>query len=430
MVGRLVMESILVVGTNHQHAPVEWRERMAWQGDQATGALRALYACGYPVVILSTCNRLEFYAAVADECGPQEQIQDFVSRHAGLSRDEIRAHFYHHRDAAAVRHLFAVAAGLDSMLIGEAEILGQVVDALELAQRERTANPVLTRLFQQAISTGKAARSRTRIGDGGVSLGHAAVELARTVFGDAVPGSVLVIGAGKMADSIVRHLAANDVRSILVANRTYARARELAGKFGGRALHFGSIPDAIAEADLVIASSAAPHVVIHYDEVHQAMSARRERPLVLVDIAVPRDIDPRVAHIEGVRLFDIDDLRSLCDGTLARRQREADKVRAIVISETADFMHWLAERASAPTIAAIYQRAEQLREQEVARTLRHIGGLTPEQSAAIDTLTRSLVRKLLHEPVKHLKQPRNGRSQREYVDLVRTLFALDAREEP
>jgi glutamyl-tRNA reductase len=418
------MEEILVVGTNHRHAPIGWREQIAFARDELPSALHMLRSFLPEVAILSTCNRIEIYAAALDAGDAQARIIQFLSESIGVSETDLMPWLYVHTGEAAVRHLLTVATGLDSMLVGEAQILGQVGDALEMAQREQTLGAILSRLFQSAISTGKVARTETKIGRGALSLGYAAVELAREIFPAEPPHNVLVIGAGEMAESVARCLAVNRIGPILVANRTFERACALAEKFGGRALHYGSIPDALADVDIVIASSSAPHAVIHRDEVSRALETRRGRPLFLIDIAVPRDVDPRVAQLRDARLYNIDDLRGICDANLARRQSEADQVQAIVETETQKFMAWLSERVSTPTIRALYLRAEALRRQEVERAQRRLGDLSCEQRAEIDAFSRSLVRKILHEPVLHLKQPGNGWMRGDYLEIARSLFGL------
>ena len=423
------MEEILVVGTNHRHAPVGWREQIAFARDEIPAALRALHSFLPQVAIVSTCNRLEIYAAAVNASAARARIIQFLSASRGVRQADLETWLYTHVGEAAIRHLFTVATGLDSMLVGEAQILGQVGDALEIAQREQTLGAILSRFFQNALSTGKVARTETSIGRGALSLGYAAVELAREIFSAEPPRNVLVIGAGEMAESVARCLAANHIGPILVANRTFERACALAAKFDGRALHFGSIPDALTEVDIVIASSAAPHAVIHRDDVARALETRRGRPLFLIDIAVPRDIDPRVAQLEGARLYNIDALRGVCDANLARRQCEADRAQAIIGTDTQKFMAWLSERMSTPTIRALYQKAETLRQQEVTRAQRRLGDLSSEQLAEIDALTRSLVRKILHDPVVHLKQPRNGWMQGDYLEVTRSLFSLAVRED-
>lgn len=415
------MGNIFLLGTNHHRAPVEWRERIALKSEKIITSLHTLHEHLDEVAILSTCNRLEIYAVAFNA---RRAIVDWLVNTHDITEAEIEKYFYEHTDEAAIRHLFTVAAGLDSMLVGEAQILGQVRDALQLAQQAGTVGPILTHLFQNALTTGKAARTQTDIARGALSLGYAAVEQARAIFRDEPPRKVLVIGAGEMAESVAGCLAANHIGPIIVANRTFERACTLAQKFDGRAIHFGSIPDALIEADIVIASSAAPHLVVHYEDVVRAMPLR-QRPLFLIDIAVPRDIDPRVAELTNVRLDNIDDLRGVCDATLARRQSEADKVRAIIETETQRFMEWRAARNSTPTICALYHKAELVRQRELERAWQRLGELTPTQRAEIEWLTQSLVRKILHEPVVHLKQPSNGRRQNDYLEIARALFDLD-----
>lgn len=417
------MNSIFVFGTNYRRAPVDWREQISFTREEISAALLALHTDLGQVAILATCNRLEIYAVVENVRNARQRLIRFLAETRGIAPVDIESFFYEHSDEAAVRHLFTVAAGLDSMLVGEAQILGQVRDAMQIAQDDKTLGNTLTRLFQAALTLGKAARTQTTIGQGALSLGYAAVELAREIFGAQTPRSVLVIGAGEVAEQVARCLAANHLGAILVANRTHERARALAEKFAGRAIHFGSIADTLNEVDIVIASSAAPHWVVHHADVARAMRARR-RPLFLIDIAVPRDIDPRVAEIAGVRLFNIDDLRAVCDATLARRQNEADKARAMIDAATHRFSDWLAARDSTPTICALYHKAEGLRRRELERAWQRLGDLTPAQRAEIDALTQSIVRKILHEPVLHLKQPSNGYAHSEYLEIARALFDL------
>lgn len=417
------MNSIFVFGTNYRRAPVDWREQISFTREEISTALLALHTDLGQVAILATCNRLEIYAVVENVRHARQRLIRFLAETRGIAPVDIENFFYEHSDEAAVRHLFTVAAGLDSMLIGEAQILGQVRDAMQIAQQAETVGAILARLFQDALMTGKAARTKTEIGHGALSLGYAAVEQARLIFGDTQPRNVLVIGAGEMAESVARCLAANRIGPIIVANRTFERAHMLAEKFGGRAIHFGSIADTLNEVDIVIASSAAPHLVVPYADVARAMQAR-QRPLFLIDIAVPRDVDPRAAEIEGVHVYNIDGLRGVCDTNLAHRQCEADKARAIVEDAAKRFMQWLAEQVSTPTICALCQKAEELRQHEVARALKHLGDLSPEQRAEIDVLTQSIVRKILRDPVLHLKQPSNGYAQSEYLEIARALFDL------
>ncbi len=419
------MAEIVLVGTNHRVAPVEWRERMALAPSEIPDALVRLHADLCETAILSTCNRFEIYAVEDDEAKARRVIAAYLQER-GATPAEMIQYLYRHTGEAAVRHLISVAAGLDSMLVGEAQILGQVGDAHAIAHQAGTLGAILSRLLQEAVNAGKAARTQTEIGRGAVSLGHAAAELARTILDRDAAHEMLVIGAGQIAGQVARGLHANGIGPILVANRTFERARELAEQFGGSAIRFDRIDDALERVDIVIASSAAPHVVISREQVGEAMRCRNGRPLCLIDIAVPRDVDPDVAQVPGVKLFNIDDLRDVCDVNLAHRQAEADKVEAIVEAKTRQFVEWLAERGGASTISALYRKAETLRQHELARARRHLGDLTPEQNAAVDKLTRSLVNKLLHDPVLHLRRPGNGRDRAAYLAISSELFGLDA----
>ncbi len=394
---------IIVVGINHKVAPVEARERLAFSPGEIPAALRWLTDRLPEAALLSTCNRLEVYAASSNNAQAEAIIRDFL----GQARPGLPAglldQLYVHAQAAAVRHLFAVAAGLDSMLLGEPQILGQVNAALESAQG--FVGPVLSRLFQRAISVGKAARTQTGISRQALSVGYAAVELAKSAFVGSKPRRVLIVGAGKMAEAVARTLSANDLGSILVTNRTYERAAHLAQELGAAAIRFDRLAEALAMADIVISSSAAPHLVIRLPMVEEAMSRRDWRPLVFIDIAVPRDVDPAVVTLEGVRLYDIDDLQGVCDAALRHRQREADKVSQMVALEASDFMRWLASLRGVPTIRALCRQAEVIHQAEVAKALKKMGPLSEGQCQAVDALSKAIVKKILHGPITRLKEP-------------------------
>ncbi|MFQ5616944.1 MAG: glutamyl-tRNA reductase, partial [Anaerolineales bacterium] len=384
--------SLVVVGVNHKAAPVAVRERAAFRSSELPPALTRLSETLSEVVLLSTCNRTEIYAMGE---APAAAAKRFLSQERAISPTELDAFFYIHREATAVRHLFTVAAGLDSMLLGEPQIQGQVKDALQAAMDAGTTGPSLSRLFQTGLRVGKAARTNTGICRQHLSIGQAAADLAQTFFnGRGVrPKDVLIIGAGEMAMHVARGLAVNGLGPVIVANRTYARAQVLAAELRGSAIHFDKVPDKLTTADMVICASAAPHIVLNREQVAQSLPRRNGRPLFLIDIAVPRDIEPSTGNLPGVQLYNIDDLQGVCD-----------RAMEIVLDETVTFVRWLETRAAIPTIQALRQHAEMLRQAELEKTLRQLGELSPAQQQAVEAFSRSLVNKLLHEPIIRLKR--------------------------
>jgi glutamyl-tRNA reductase len=387
-----------VVGLSHQSAPVELRERVAFADEELPGLLRAL---GHGVV-LSTCNRTEIYRWADRESDP-EPAERFLAQRLGVPDPDLSTHLYRLRDRAAVRHLFAVAAGLDSLVLGEAQILGQVRTALEAAEAAGTAGPVLSRIFQGALRAGRRARAQTFIGRHATSVSYAAVELARAHLGDLAECQALVVGAGEMGELTARTLARYGVGVVAVANRTFENAWALVGRVGGRAIGFEDLPAALREADIVITSTNAPGFVIDRPMVESALVSRGGRPLFVIDIAVPRDVDPEVGSIPGVRLYNIDDLRAQCDHNRERRRREIARVEAIIDAEVERTMAWLVARPAIPAIVALRDRAEEAREQELAEAMAKLRHLSAEDRAVVDQLTRALVRRLLHEPMLRLK---------------------------
>jgi len=423
-----MLPAIVVVGSNHKSAPVEVRERLAFTSEEIPAALQSLTEHLAEAVILSTCNRVEVYAVSSDTGVAAKTVRDFLGRERPATPEDLDTYLYAHRQAVAVRHLFNVAAGLDSMLVGEPQILGQVKQALQLALDSGGAGPVLSRLFLRAITIGKKARTCTGISRHHLSIGHAAAELARTFFdGSGIrPRDVLIIGSGQMAVVVARTLATNGTGPILVANRTYERACRLAAELSGHAIRFDRIQEVLPRVDIVVSSSGAPHLVLHRRAVEQIVPLRNGRPLFLIDIAVPRDIDPAVASLAGVHLFDIDDLQGVCEANLRQRQREADKAGEIVAAEAARFVQWLDSLAAVPTIRALFQKTEAIRQAEVEKALHKLGDLSPQQTEIIHAMSRAIVNKLLHDPVVHLKQPVNGLPQAEYLHCARRLFGLSS----
>lgn len=424
--------NILAIGLNHKTAPVEVRERLAFSGSRLRQALSALAACRAGEdgalregAILSTCNRTEIYALAEDATRGREYLVRFLSEQQGLPPVQFESHLHSCEDEAAVDHLFSVAAGIDSMIVGENEILGQVREAYGLASASKAIGPVLARLLRKSITVGKRARTETTIGRDTISISYAAVELAKKIFEDLGSCRALVVGAGETSELTLKNLIDSGIGEISVINRTRRRAEAIARRCGGQALGFGRIAQALCSVDIVISSTAAPHPVIRPQAVERAMALRQQRPLLLVDIAVPRDVDPVIGRIDNVHLYDIDDLEKVVEVNLERRRREIPKVRAIIHKEQTDFMAWFRALEVLPTITSLKRRAEEIRLVELGRALRRLGPLPEQQRSIVEALSLGIVNKLLHPPIVNLKERANGQDGRLYAMAIRELFALE-----
>lgn len=432
---------LILLGLNHRAAPVEVRERLAIPPGRLAEALPPLREAGgvAELALLSTCNRLELYAVApaprgaaddqpvdaAQPCYPeQEQLLVSLAARRGVEAAEVRPYLYAKRGGEAARHLARVAAGLDSLLVGEYQILGQVKTAFGAAQSAGTAGPVLSALFRHAIHAGKRARTETEIGAGASSLGQVAASLAKQTLGDLTHRTALIIGAGKMSELAGQSLAEAGLRFLLISNRTFDKAQELAAALNGRAVHFDALAESLTQADLVIAATGAPHVVLHRDALAAALAARNGRPLVAVDLAVPRNIDPAARSLPGLRLYDMDDLTPVAATNHPVAAPALAAAEEIARHEAAAFMEWWRQRQAAPLITALRAHAEEVRAVEVARALRRLGPLDPAQERLVEALSQSLVNKLLHTPTTRLKTPGDGRSQDEYLDVAADLFGL------
>ncbi|MFA5882403.1 MAG: glutamyl-tRNA reductase [Acidimicrobiia bacterium] len=417
--------SLVVVGLNHRNAPVDLLERMSVPGKALPKALHALVAREHlaEAVLLSTCNRTEVYARATLFHPGVDDVRHFLAETAGLDPDALADLLYTFHDDAAVTHLFAVAAGLDSMIIGEHEILGQVREAWRAADAEGTAGPLLQRTFRQAIEVGKRARTETGIGRHAVSVSSAAVTLASERLGTLEGRRVLVLGAGEVGQRMAVALAGAGVGEIVVANRTPSRAEALAERVGGRAIPLHDVPEALAHADVVLSSTGADHTLIERADIEEAMRRRDDRAMLVVDVAVPRDVDPGVAQVFGVTLLDIDALRALGEQSLQQRRAEIGRVREIIAAELERYRLERSAREVAPLVAALRTRIEELRVSELER----LGGqLTsdPAVQATLDAVTRGLVNKLLHEPTVRLKDAAGTARGDLYADALVELFAL------
>jgi glutamyl-tRNA reductase len=397
------MSELVLIGVNHKTAPIALRERIAISRDELPDATRALAA--QPGVsecmIVSTCNRVEMLAAVES---PATDIRAFLSNHFGLDGAELNPHIYEHRDQQAVRHLFRVAASLDSMVVGEPQILGQVKEAFAAARAAGTVSGQLEHLLQSAFAAAKRVRTETAIGSNSVSIASVAVELAQKIFGSLQGRTVFLVGAGKMSELAARHLVHQGAGAILVTNRTLDRARALAEPFDGRVIPFDKLYETATEADIVISSTGAPHPIFRREHGQQFMHRRRNRPMFFIDIAVPRDVDPAMNKVEGIFVYDIDDLQQVAAAHIAERQTQAGDAEALVEAEVERFHQRRRTVNVAPAIVSLQRQAEEIRVNELKRMHAKLSNLTAEQLVAIEALTRGLVNKFLHPPMQALKQ--------------------------
>lgn len=395
---------LAVFGVNHKTAPIELRERIAIGRDELAEVTRALASVPgvTECMIVSTCNRVELIAALDNQSDPD--LTAFLRDQFRLGPNSLEGHVYQHSDKQAVRHLFRVAASLDSMVVGEPQILGQVKEAYSVARLAGTVGSQLEHVLQSAFSAAKKVRTETEIGSSSVSIASVAVELSRRIFGSLNGRTVFLVGAGKMSELAARHLVQQGAGTVLVTNRTAERAHRLAEGFGGRVIPFDKLYDVAAEADIVITSTGAPHPIFRPEHGQALLHKRRNRPMFFIDIAVPRDVDPAVNKVEGLFVYDIDDLQQVAAAHLAERSREAADAEALIAQEVERFHERQRAVSAAPAIVALQRQAEDLRQAELKRAQARLGTLTPDQLEAIETLTRGLVNKFLHPAMQALKQ--------------------------
>jgi glutamyl-tRNA reductase len=417
--------SILVVGVNHRSGPLPLLERVTIAPEHLGKAVSGLAQRDNvrEAVVLSTCNRTEVYVVAELFHGAYGDVRDLLCEIGDLSIDELTPHLYSQHDTSAITHLFEVAAGLDSAVLGESEILGQVRSAWEVAQQEGAARTTLNQLFRAALSTGKRARSETGIARGTASISHAAVEMITDMLGDLTGKRVLVVGAGSMGEGVAVALHRAGGADILVANRTAERSSVLADRVDGVAVGFDRLAEAIAVADVIVAGTAADQSLLSHEVVADARGSSI-RPLHIVDIGVPRNVDPRVAELAGVSLSDLDDLRDWADRGLSHRAAEAERVRAIVHQEVENYLVESTARQAAPLVASMHEAADRIRVGELARFASRLGDLDERQVESIEALTRAIVAKLLHEPSVKLKSQAGTPQGERNAAAVRDLFDL------
>jgi glutamyl-tRNA reductase len=418
--------NLILAGINHRTAPVEVREKMNIRESRLAAALSDLTRREGILegIILSTCNRVEVIANAPGLKDPEPAVRGFLADYHRCNLTAYEQHLYWLRQDAVVEHLFRVASSLDSMVVGEPQILGQVKQAFTIAQQAGALRSELREVVNQALVAGRRVRRETAVGTAAISIPYAAVELAKKIFGSLDGKTVFVVGAGKMSELAARHLTSSGAKSIFVSNRTYERALELAALFHGEAVRFDAIFDHLALADIVITSTGAPHFLIHKAEVERSLPARKNRPIFFVDIAVPRDVDPAVNELENAFVYDIDDLEQVVEANKKQRAREAARAEDIVRQEARRTMRRLASRELAPTIVAIEERLNMIREREMARFRGRFGSLTPEQREAVEDLTQAIQNKVLHGPISELKSGAGNPEHRTLVQLIRRVFGV------
>lgn len=420
---------LLLVGLSHRTAPIELREQVDFsRGDMAAAvsALASRVRSGEGVIV-STCNRVEIYTEMENgEQDARDEVAAFVSEFHQVPRERLDSYLYARSDAEVARHLFRVASGLDSLVVGEPQILGQVKDAYELAAEKQTTGGALNRLFHAAFAAAKRVRSETGLAEGAVSVSYAAVSLAKKIFGRFEGLNVLILGAGEMAELTATHLRGQHVKSLVVASRTLASAEALAQAVGGSAVPWSEMPAALADADIVVTATGASEPVLTRERIASAMKHRAHRPLFVIDIAVPRDVEASAGDLEDVFVYNIDDLQQIVNENLARRQAELQHADAIIAEEVDKFGAWLRSRTAVPTVVALRQRFETIRQSELKRLEPKLSSLTPEARARVDEITRLIVEKLLLTPTEQLKASDEQMVQA-YAEALGRLFSLDAR---
>lgn len=419
-------DKLLVVGVNHKVAPVGVREKLAFSGDCENPVIAIKKLPGNrECCFLGTCNRVEVICASDTPNETAVDVRRRLFAASGLDDDEAKKYSYVHQGVEAINHLFRVASSLDSMIVGEPQILGQLKKAYREASELRIVGPILNKFINKSFSVAKRIRTETNIGGSAVSISYAAVQLAKKIFGTLENKKVMLVGAGEMAELAAEHLIAQGIAKVVVANRTLERAVNLAKKFNGSAVSLDELVAELETVDILISSTGATGLVLMRDDVKPIMRQRMESPLFLIDIAVPRDLDPKLNDLDNVYLYDIDNLKDVVDVNKSERKKEADSAERIVKEETIKFGNWLERMEVTPTIIELRKKADILREAELHKTLSQLGELTPKQIKSIEVMANALTNKLLHNPILFLKDESEDHDQKVKLDLVRKAFGLD-----
>ena len=423
--------NIVVLGLNHRTAPVELRELLAIPDSRMGEALGRLMA--YPEIneamYLGTCNRVEVYAVVEKLENGFRKLEDFlVATHLSVSSEDLFPHLYRYCDEEAIAHLFRVSASLDSMVVGEPQILGQVKGAYEQALTHRSSGVILNKVVKKAISVGKSVRTHTRIGEYAVSISYAAVELAKKVFSNLKQRVVLLVGAGEMGKLAAQHLVNQGVKEVLITTRNHRRALELSERFEGQAVPYEQLHSFLPKADIVICATGAPHYVISKEDIEEAVHQRMNRPMFLIDITVPRNIDPGVKDVDNAFIFDIDDLKAHVGFNQDERLKEAEKAEKLVKEEVGGTVSWVRGLEATPTIVALRKKAEDIKQNELEKVFHRLGELSPKDRTAIEGLATAIVNKLLHGPLVTLKAEAQSQNGFAFIEAARRFFELRERE--
>lgn len=419
---------ILIIGLNHKTANIEIRERLAFSGQKLRDGLLGLREIPEikEIALLSTCNRVEIFTCVNSADAAVENIKKFLSDFHNISRDDFEKSLYLYADSDAVRHIFRVSSSLDSMVVGEPQILGQIKDTFDFALSEKTTGVLLNKLFKKAISTAKRVRTETRIAENAVSISFAAVELAKKIFTDLSGKSFMLLGAGEMAELAARHLVSNGVTDVKVANRTFQRGCELAKEFNGKPVKFEDFVQEMIHTDIVICSTGSSAYVLLKEQVQKIMKERKQKPVFIIDISVPRNIDPEINKIDNVYLYDVDDLQDVVGTNMLERKKEACKAEQIVVEEVDKFMKWMLTLDSVPTIVALRQKAEKIKSEELEKFKIKFSETDETKIKAVECLAAAIINKLIHPPTAALKE--NDENREELIAIIKKLYGLNGNE--
>ena len=420
--------NLIVVGLSHKTTPVEIRERLSFPAQTIGEPLNRL-CTAYEInegVIISTCNRVEVFAVTRDIEKGLWQVKKFLSEYHNIPLEGLDKHLYAYTSEDAVRHIFRVSSGIDSMIIGEPQILGQVKDAYGYALQHKTAGVIMNKLFHKAFSVAKRIRTETKIGSSAVSVSYAAVELAKKIFGTLEGKIAMLIGAGEMAELAARHLLSSGVQEIIVANRTYEKAIEMAKGFNGTPIMFREFTHYLKKVDIVIASTAAPKFIIHPEQIEEVIKERKNRSMFFIDISVPRNIDPLINNIDNIYLYNVDDLQGVVEANLKERAKEAKEAEAIINEELGNFHRWVKSLDVVPTIVALKKKFEEIRKGEMEKALSGMNNLQEKDKETINAMTKAIINKVVHDPVTHLKKEADKVEGDFYIEAARKLFDLDA----
>ena len=419
------------LGLNHDSAPVEVREKLAFSPSSVPIALSS-FAQSFPsseIVILSTCNRVEIYATSQDDSLNKNTLLDFFSAFHGLPKEEFADHMYHHQGINAVRHLFFVASSLNSGVLGETQIISQVKEAYQTATTAETTGSILNQLFQRSLTVAKDVHTKTAIGKGNISVSTVAVDLAIKIFKDFSEKTMFIIGAGEMCELVLKHLVERGAKTAIVANRNYDKAKSLAEEYDGKAINYEKLGEYLPQADIVISSTASPRHVVHTEHIKNAIKARRGNPMLLIDIAFPRDIDPEISKIDNVYLYDINDLNKVANSNAEERKKDIDKCVTIIDKEVAQYMAWVEELKIGPAISQLRNHFHEIGEQELERLRPKLGDIAHEEWEHIVYSMQRTLNKILHKPAKVGKEKAKNGGGFQYVETIKHLFGIQHKKE-